>query len=76
MTGADQVKTSLFHLPDLSYLSRIEGHSPEHAIVVMHTGTIDQQRFPVEHKATLGIIRERADAETRTVLVDDNARLL
>ena len=51
MGGADEVEAGVLHLADLADLGGIEGHRPEDAVVVMHTGTVEWRYLAVEHKA-------------------------
>ena len=74
--GADQVKAGRLHLPHLADLCGIEGHRPQHTVVVMHAGTVDQHLPAVEHKAIFSIERERADTELHRFLVDHLSFLL
>ena len=61
MAGADEVETSLLHQLHFADFSSIEGHCPQHAVVVMHTGSINQNRFAVKHKSLLGRILDSAN---------------
>ena len=76
MTRPDKVEASLLHQPDLTDFGSIESHRSEHAVVVMHTGTINQERLAVEQEATLCIEGEGADAVIHGLLVDGTSAFL
>ena len=75
MGCTDEVKACLLHQSDLADLCRIEGHGSQQAVVMMHTATIQEHGFTVEHETTFRIKRVRADAIVGSLLADGLACL-
>ena len=71
----DEVEACFLHQPDLADLCRIEGHGSQQTVVVMHTATIQEHGFAVEHETTFRIKRVRADAIVGSLLADGLACL-
>ena len=71
VTGSDEVEASLLHQPDFTYFRSVESHRSQYAVVVMHAGSVEEQRLPVEHKSLFSIERERANTVFCLLTVND-----
>ena len=75
MRCSDEIKTSILHLTHLSDFGSVKGHSAQYTIVVMHAGTIKEQRFAIQHKTVFSIVGKPADTIADCLLMDNISSL-